>query len=406
MFLAESLAWEISIVGLSLTAFTITNILTKSYRHKTDLLLCIWLVLLNMPLVHATLAHLGYVFPALNLYTNPTLNLLHGPALYLYVRMLVSEKTTMKVSELLHLIPITLIYPLFISMSHPAPMVPKPGQGEFDVGPVGEGGVTTFFEPILTHFGLLNALIFFAYSTVTIYALIQHQKNITGVFSQNDNRISLKWIYALPATFVILVLINVVSENTPQLSAQIDPLSLHLLSFMSFSVLLCFFGVKQKPVFYFRQPLLKVMEVVELEIATEKPARDCGAKDKDSSDTEISKESIAQIINDMQTYMIREKPYLDPDFSVYTLAEALSIPRRILSLVLNSGLSKNFYQYVNEFRIEEVKTQLEQSQEKPSTILDIAFQSGFKSKSSFNSLFKQHCKVTPSQYRKKVKKQE
>lgn len=175
-----------------------------------------------------------------------------------------------------------------------------------------------------------------------------------------------------------------------------------MLSFLTFIVLLCFFGIKQKPVFQ-----TKCLDSDKKESVTEDvsiASNSTNENNETTSNNNLSNEFIKQIIEEMQSYMQSEKPYTDPDFSVYMLSKALNIPRRSLSLVLNTGLSKNFYQYVNEFRIEEVKIQLEH-QDNKSTIIDIAFQAGFKSKSSFNSLFKQYCHVTPSQYRKMIKQQ-
>ena len=399
MYFAENLRWEICIIGLALTAFTLINILTKSYKHKSDLLLCTWLVLLNIPLLHTALLHLDLHFPTFNLLTNPMLNLLHGPILYLYVRTLVSsERATIRRSELIHLIPFVIFYLLFISMDHTQPMRPSLDNSNIATDEV---GFTSLFRPLMIHFGLINGLIFIAYSIATIYALIQHQKNITGIFSQNNNQITLKWLYALPAMFAALVILNFVNENALESTSVIDPLTFHMLSFLSFIILLCFFGVKQKPVFFFREPLAEIQSKIETPEIDVNSIEITGTDNSYNND--LSDEAIAQLIEEMQDYMKLKKPYLNPDFSVYTLAEALNIPRRNLSQVLNNSLSKNFYQYVNEFRIEEVKALLKGPSQAKSTILDIAFRCGFKSKSSFNSLFKQYCGVTPSQYRKSIR---
>jgi AraC-like DNA-binding protein len=392
--------WEVCIIGLALTAFTLAHILTKPYKHESDWLLCIWLALLNIPLLHTVLSHLDLGSPGFRFYSNPTLNLLHGPILYLYVRMLISsEKLVLRMSELLHLIPFVVFYLLFISVPHSRPMIPSPNT---PIGPFGENEVATLFDPLLIHFGLINGIFFIVYSIITIYALINHQKNIAGIFSQNDNQVSLKWLFALPITFAALVALNVVNENALDSNTIIYPLTFHMLCFLSFITLLCFFGVKQKPVFYSQRPLTEIEKIAEA------PANKDSANESEICEAdrnELSDEATTKVIEEMQAHMACEKPYLDPNFSVYTLAESLKIPRRTLSHVLNSRLSKNFYQYVNEFRIKEVKALLESPVYRQSTILELAFQSGFKSKSSFNSLFKKHNAVTPSQYRKMIRQQ-
>jgi AraC-like DNA-binding protein len=419
--LSEGITWEISIIGLALTLFTLTNMITQSYQHKTDWLVIGWLVLLNIPFVHSLFGHLNIDASTFQRLTNPTLNLLHGPILYLYARMLISEQVTLRGSDLWHLVPFFICNLLFLSMTHPLPMIPAPDTASTGIGPVAEGGLSHYFAPIMANFGLINVLAFVAYSMLTISSLRAHQQRIVGIFSQDDNHISLKWIYSLPAMFAFITLLNLANENLLPTLHIIKPQILHLSCFLGFVFLLALFGVKQKPVFYFkgnRQPFdiepikaksapkdelphtIGVTQAASVEASAVASLDICPTDLSDNSN--MSDESILNVIDEMNAYMITKKPYLDCDFSVYALAQALDVPRRTLSMVLSSGLSKNFYQYVNEFRIEEVKNRLKAPTEKHTTIIDIAFQSGFNSKSSFNSLFKQHCGVTPSQYRKTV----
>jgi len=410
LFLAENISWEIAIIGLSISLFTCATLMSKAVKHKTDWLLASWLLLLNVPFLHVSLAHLNYHFPTFNLLTNPTLNLLHGPILYFYVRLLISEKPIIISKKLAHFIPFIVFYLLFISMAHPEPMLPFPDKSDTFSGPIAQHSLAGLVEPLFFNFGVINALFFVGYSMLTLYALRKHQQKISNVFSQNNSQLSLKWIYALPATFCVLVILNAISENLLTSTNQENSLTLHMLSFACFSIVLCFFGVSQKPVFY------RIKNIAPSVLSIENTKKDEASNSRlqdppltvnkitpvESSASDLSEEAIAEIIVKMQSYMRLEKPYLDPDFSVYSLAQALDIPRRALSQALNTGLSKNFYIYVNEYRIDEVKKLLEQSCEKQLTILEIAFQAGFKSKSSFNSLFKQYCDMTPSQYRKMI----
>ncbi|TCS42704.1 helix-turn-helix domain-containing protein [Reinekea marinisedimentorum] len=411
MPLADRLSWEFSIVGLSLTVFTLVNLFTKTRKHNTDFLLAVWLVLLNIPLIHTVFAGLRIEAPLFRLLTNPTLNLLQGPILYLYVRMLISQdfKTHIK-KELIHFLPFVLFFLIFIAMPQNHPMMPLPNHPGPAFAPPASKPLLAFLEPLIHSFGLINGLIFIGYSAATVLLLSKHQKTVSEVFSSNNNELTLRWIYALPTTYIVLVLLNFIYESLFSVTAYANPLASHMLSFLCITVLLCFFGVKQKPVFYTAtspliQPVVNPPQSESAQPAPVSPADEpqcCTTEDADNADEQNSKE----IISRLHTYMVAEKPYQDPDFSVYTLASAVDIPRRTLSATLNNGLNKNFYQYVNEFRIEEIKQLLQQPQLQHTNILDLAFQAGFKSKSSFNSLFKQHCGVTPTQFRKQVQHQQ
>lgn len=90
--------------------------------------------------------------------------------------------------------------------------------------------------------------------------------------------------------------------------------------------------------------------------------------------------------------------YLDGNLSLSQLAKLTGVNKHHLSEVLNKHAGKNFYEFINEYRIEFVRRRLAADTER--TILDIAFEAGFSSKSTFNAVFKQFTGETPSQYRK------
>lgn len=106
--------------------------------------------------------------------------------------------------------------------------------------------------------------------------------------------------------------------------------------------------------------------------------------------------------NRLQSFMEQEKPYLNADLTLSILAEALKISPNHLSQVLNERLNRNFFDFVNEYRVEEVKKRLNSPEFKHYTLFAIAEDCGFKSKSSFNSIFKKFTEMTPSEYKGKI----
>ncbi len=101
-------------------------------------------------------------------------------------------------------------------------------------------------------------------------------------------------------------------------------------------------------------------------------------------------------------YMKNEKPYLNPDLTLKELASTLSISPRYLSQVINGYKNQNFYDYISQCRIEEAKKILSDPQNNK-TVLEVLYQVGFNSKSSFNTAFKKFTGVTPSHYKKGLK---
>ncbi|MEM9075400.1 MAG: helix-turn-helix transcriptional regulator [Bacteroidota bacterium] len=95
--------------------------------------------------------------------------------------------------------------------------------------------------------------------------------------------------------------------------------------------------------------------------------------------------------------MTEKKPYLNPDLTLDELAKLTGLSPRHLSQIINQYLNKKFYEFINEFRIDESKKLLQEGNLK---ILGVAFESGFKSKSTFNYAFKKYVGETPSSYLK------
>ncbi len=102
----------------------------------------------------------------------------------------------------------------------------------------------------------------------------------------------------------------------------------------------------------------------------------------------------------LNALMVQKKRYLDPDITLETLAEELKLPKHHLSQVFNEHFHKNFYQYINAYRIGEVQERLKRDNH--SNILEIAFACGFNSKSTFNTYFKSITGFTPSKFRQEV----
>ena len=97
--------------------------------------------------------------------------------------------------------------------------------------------------------------------------------------------------------------------------------------------------------------------------------------------------------------MEQERPFTDGDLTIQKLADKLSIPAPHLSQTINERLGKSFPDFINSYRIEEAKKKLLDPALKHLSILGIAEEVGFSSKSSFNSVFKKITGITPSEFR-------
>ncbi len=107
----------------------------------------------------------------------------------------------------------------------------------------------------------------------------------------------------------------------------------------------------------------------------------------------------------LTNYMKANKPYLNQLLTLDNLASQINMPARQLSQVINRHFDKNFFEFINSYRIEESKALLAQKENEKVTMLEIMAQAGFNSKATFNTFFKKAVGMTPTQYRKEQKEQ-
>jgi putative ABC transport system permease protein len=95
--------------------------------------------------------------------------------------------------------------------------------------------------------------------------------------------------------------------------------------------------------------------------------------------------------------------YEDPELTLATLAEKLKIHPHDLSRIINMGLEKNFSDFINEFRVRDIARKMEDPANDRVTLLGIAYDSGFNSKTTFNRVFKEMTGKTPVEYKNSLK---
>ena len=97
-----------------------------------------------------------------------------------------------------------------------------------------------------------------------------------------------------------------------------------------------------------------------------------------------------------------KKPFLDENVSLKSLAELLAVSDKKLSAILNQHMEISFYDYINGYKVEDVIMKMKEPSYNKYTLLAIAFESGFNSKTSFNRIFKKVTGLSPSAYKKQL----
>lgn len=242
-------------------------------------------------------------------------------------------------------------------------------------------------------FRIVYAVTFFisisAYSVATFVVIHRHQKQLKHLLSYSSEKITLRWLLGLSITFYTGYVVMFIFGGI-DIMVGFMPFDPYELSFISLTLLTFMFGV-----FGFHQPGI-FEEVVRPKDHKELLDIEPGTKKYQRSG--LKQEDVADLVNKIRKYMIIKKPYLDGELSIYDLSDQLKISRHILSEVINEHMGMNFYSLVNEYRVNEVKERLKSDKFKHLTILAIAYDSGFNSKSSFNTIFKEKTAQTPSEY--------
>ncbi|MCJ0743421.1 helix-turn-helix domain-containing protein [Pedobacter montanisoli] len=130
-----------------------------------------------------------------------------------------------------------------------------------------------------------------------------------------------------------------------------------------------------------------------------KPITDVVAKQKNSP---LPVEDKNKEIEFLKNFMVEKEPYLDSSLTIQDLSAQVKMPVKDLSTLINLYMDKHFFDFVNEYRIEKAIQILKDPSQKELTVLEILYQVGFNSKSSFNTSFKKYTGKTPTDFRKQA----
>lgn len=292
--------------------------------------------------------------------------LLLGPAIYFYIRALVNPPGKISRREYLHFLP------FLLGFIHQAMMFLMPAAEKKAVYLAPETLATYNWEQSIAIL-LSLAYIVAAYRNFLSKTGITIRELLRGTFWPQKFLIMMTLFFA---GWAIIHAINLIFFDLAMAHYTYYPLWLLIAIFMY---------VFSFEVFYFQR-----MTAISVP--------------RDSRPAEytrnISEPDILRHSHRLATLMESERPHLDAELTLGKLAERLDIKPKDLTVVLNHGLKKNFYDFINEYRVNTAREKLTDPSCQHLTILAIAYDSGFNSKSSFNAIFKKHVLMTPNQYKK------
>ncbi len=117
--------------------------------------------------------------------------------------------------------------------------------------------------------------------------------------------------------------------------------------------------------------------------------------------TLLSANELENLKSKLQDVMQNDRLYLEPNMTLSDLSRQIGVNSTVLSYTINNGFGKNFNDFINQFRIEEVKNKLRNGDTERANLLGIAFDCGFNSKATFNRAFKKFTGISPKEFQEK-----
>ncbi|WP_337085219.1 helix-turn-helix domain-containing protein [Elizabethkingia anophelis] len=351
-----------------ITCFSAFLILGKTKKQTADYLLAIWFFIIAIHLIFFILFYSGQFssFPYL-LGLDIPLPLIHGPMLYLYILCLTGQQPN-RYKWLLHFAPAILTYIYLISF------FTLTSQEKIHVYEYGNTAYR-FFRKIIMVIIILSGIL---YVTLSIMTVRQYKRRISDLYS-NTEKINLNWSYYL-ITGIALIWVAVIMKNETLIFTLVG----------LFILVASYFGISHANILG--------LSAIQSNNSEEKQVVNENSITVKYQKNFAGEEVIQSIYQKLRFRMEHEKLYKDPELNLNQVAVLLNIHPNILSQTINSVENKNFYDYINQHRIEEFKRIVILPENQKFTILSLAFESGFNSKTSFNRNFKKYMDCSPREF--------
>ncbi|APE30750.1 AraC family transcriptional regulator [Halomonas aestuarii] len=370
--LADILLATSILQSLALAAFLL---LPETFRQVSNRLLAASLLAFAAGLGEVFLYSTGVALRHPNLaYLGTLVGLLQAGLLYLYAQSLMYREFRLVPGHAIHTLLFWVVSAIFLVEYYL-----QPGEVKLQI-------LMSRDHPGVLTSPLLAAaihLVFLGYLWATIRALGRFGTTVRQLFSNPENK-QLAWLRTLLIGYAFvwtLSLLYCLAAHVFKSNASAQWVS-------AIGAVTGFLFINYLIIHALRQPIIfSGLSAEEARLAQSDGDPDAPEEDVDD-----------ELLRRLATHMTEAKPYLDANLSVAQLARQLGVPARELSRTINRGLEKSFFEFVSDYRIAEARQRLQEA-DASATILQVMYDSGFNSKSVFNTAFKRATGMTPSAYR-------
>lgn len=333
----------------------------KKPKEHSDFILAIWLIFIGLhTLIYFLFSQMG-IFNINIIIANAAFPFLQGPLLLVYVEAKVKPGKGFDKLNLIHFIPyfVLLFYQLwnyYLSANFHS------------------GGNTHKFVGFFDNYNIFG--LFFLIS-LPLYVIVAFIKTTRLKFKSTINvawvRVLILFVGGIWLSSLLVFLLPGLIDHQIQIRLN----SIIFISLTGFVYLISYLGFKEK---IFITDIPKII-----------PEKYHKSK---LTDEEMDKEWLK-----IEKYMLEKEPFLEPEFNLTDLAKHLSISSNKLSQIINRKSGMNFYDFINRYRVEKTKHLINSDKFDHYSLLAIAQEAGFSTKSTFNRVFKRFENCTPSEYR-------
>lgn len=367
--------------GIAQSIFAAILILTKKPIGIADKISAAWLFTMSYSfIVNAIKIRYNVTDGLWAMSTIPALT--STQYLFLYSKYISREYDKFQTRDYLHFLP-ALIGSIVV-------LVLYTGRGWTDIKTFASYSNQILFPRVI----LGNAFIvcLWVYSIATFIRIRNYKRQIANFYSFESRRINLNWLLFLAVSFFFIYHIIIVASAYNIRSGHVLNIELFRSgSLLFFVYILSFGGLRQQQLISEDKPI-KINKESSFQEATSDRYKKSGLKD-DQAEIYLKR---------LVDYMNRAEAWKDNELSVAKLSEQTKIPKYYITQILNENLQKNFYTFVNEYRTEYAKELIKSPKYENWSLLAIAYECGFNSKSVFNNFFKKYTDMTPSEYKNQI----
>lgn len=215
---------------------------------------------------------------------------------------------------------------------------------------------------------------FIIYNVFTLYIIYRYRNQIKNLTSSSENR-KLNWLFLITYGIMFTSLTDFIMFLIPSFTDR----------GWGYPIFFVFINI-----FFFK--------------AIIQPDQFLGIDESKLRPVNVSEEKNKSFFEKIEDIIDNKKLYLDPDLTLHNVSQATGISDRVVSQVIRQNTSLNFCDYINLKRLAYAKEILINTTKAEKNVLEILYEAGFNSKSVFNTQFKKHTGMSPTEYREKFYK--